>query len=483
MSPSNKTLPFLWLTRFFILSMLLVVCCSDLFFTMLGWDGLGLISFFLIVFYQNQRRITSGLFTLFINRLGDSFFIVSIVLLFLNYPSSDLFSFHIVDSILVVFLVLAFCTKRAVFPFSSWLPAAIAAPTPISALVHSSTLVASGLFLMMRYSYLIYQVSWLVSTLLIFTIFTSFYAGINSLFEVDIKKLIALSTLSHLGFIGLAFSRGLLRLAFFHILVHALFKSLLFMCMGDIIHCSGHSQDIRHLGSGFTTTPFSSQVMQLCLANLLGLPMLSGFFSKDLVLEMLAYSNLSYLLTFMVYLSVFFTYFYTFKIFLYSVKTSGVLPLILVHPSSSLHWGLLCVLGLFTIFSGRFFISVLFKRMLFVVVPFYVKIAPVVINFILFWFIFINKGMFLFLDKYLVSYFSSIMFLTKFVSSLSSFVFYSVSCESRKTCEDGFYYSLLNSYFYSISYFVSSKFLFVSSKFLFVSFLFVSFLFVSFYLF
>lgn len=159
MSPSNKTLPFLWLTRFFILSMLLVVCCSDLFFTMLGWDGLGLISFFLIVFYQNQRRITSGLFTLFINRLGDSFFIVSIVLLFLNYPSSDLFSFHIVDSILVVFLVLAFCTKRAVFPFSSWLPAAIAAPTPISALVHSSTLVASGLFLMMRYSYLIYQVS------------------------------------------------------------------------------------------------------------------------------------------------------------------------------------------------------------------------------------------------------------------------------------------------------------------------------------
>jgi NADH-ubiquinone oxidoreductase chain 5 len=168
----------------------------------------------------------------------------------------------------------------------------MAAPTPISALVHSSTLVAAGLYLIMRFYYLVYSSNFLMFTLLVLSVFTSFYAGLNALVETDMKKLIALSTLSHLGFIGLAFSSGLISLAFLHMLVHALFKSLLFMCMGDIMHCSHHSQDVRHLGSGFASAPFSCQVMHLCLANLLGLPMLRGFFSKDLVLEFLSYSNM-----------------------------------------------------------------------------------------------------------------------------------------------------------------------------------------------
>jgi len=107
------------------------------------------------------------------------------------------------------------------------LPIAIAAPTPISALVHSSTLVTSGLFLMIKYRYLIYSSSYLCSFLLTFSLFTSFYAGFNTVFEKDLKKLIALSTLRHLGFIGMSFSLGLLSLSFFHLLSHALFKSLL----------------------------------------------------------------------------------------------------------------------------------------------------------------------------------------------------------------------------------------------------------------
>jgi len=118
-APSTKTLPFLWLTTLFVLSMLLVVNCSDLFFTMLGWDGLGLISFFLIVFYQNQRSITSGLFTLLINRLGDSFFISSIVFMSFFYPSLDFYSFHVSSFGLVLLLIVSFCTKSALFPFSS----------------------------------------------------------------------------------------------------------------------------------------------------------------------------------------------------------------------------------------------------------------------------------------------------------------------------------------------------------------------------
>jgi len=129
---------------------------SNVFFVILGWDGLGLVSFYLIVYYQNQSSIFSGLFTLLINRVGDAFFLCSISLYFIYLP--DIFSFQSVvpsDTLSLFFLVLTFITKRAIFPFSPWLPIAIAAPTPISALVHSSTLVTSGLFLIIKYSYFI----------------------------------------------------------------------------------------------------------------------------------------------------------------------------------------------------------------------------------------------------------------------------------------------------------------------------------------
>jgi NADH-ubiquinone oxidoreductase chain 5 len=317
--------------------MILVVSCSDLFFTMLGWDGLGLISFFLIVFYQNRTRVTSGLFTVIINRLGDSLFILALVLLSASFPVFRFLRYHLFRLLLVFTLVLCFITKSAIFPFSSWLPAAIAAPTPISALVHSSTLVTSGLFLIIRYSYFFYCCPTLLCLLLVLTIFTSFYAGLNSLFEVDMKKLIALSTLRHLGFIGLAFSLGFIGLAFLHILVHALFKSLLFMCMGDIMHCSFHSQDARYLRGGISIAPFSSQVMQVCLANLLGMPLVSGFFSKDLVLETIGYSHLGYILAFVVYLNVGFTHFYTYKLFLYTLTPNSIIRFRFVHPVSSVH--------------------------------------------------------------------------------------------------------------------------------------------------
>lgn len=215
-----------------------------------------MVSFFLIVYYQNQSSVTSGIFTLLINRAGDRFFLVSIVLV--SYYSQDYFSWgYSCNRLVALFLVLTFMTKRAIYPFSPWLPMAMAAPTPISALVHSSTLVTAGLYLMMRFSSYLYSSYSIMAALLVLRVFTSFYAGLNTMFETDLKKLIALSTLSHLGFIGIAYSAGLLHLAFFHMLAHALFKSLLFMTIGDIIINLNHSQDIRYLSSGSLYTPFS----------------------------------------------------------------------------------------------------------------------------------------------------------------------------------------------------------------------------------
>jgi len=227
------------------------------------------------------------------NRVGDSFFLCRLMLIFYFMPDFTFFSSNISRTLVVIILVLTFMTKRALYPFSPWLPMAMAAPTPISALVHSSTLVTAGLYLMIRFSYLLYSSPDIIKYLFVARIFTSFYAGINTIFEVDLKKLIALSTLSHLGFIGMAFSIGILYLRFFHLLVHALFKSLLFMAIGDIMINLNHAQDARYLSGGYFITPFSVFLIRVSLLNLLGLPSLSGFFSKDLVLETMSYSNAS----------------------------------------------------------------------------------------------------------------------------------------------------------------------------------------------
>ncbi len=152
MSPYSKPSYFLWLTVLFVSSIVLVITIPNLIFAILGWDGLGLVSFFLIVYYQNQSSIVSGVFTLLINRVGDSFFLASLIIMFYTYPDFTFFSSDTPSLLLVVILVLTFMTKRALYPFSPWLPMAIAAPTPISALVHSSTLVTAGLYLIMRFS-------------------------------------------------------------------------------------------------------------------------------------------------------------------------------------------------------------------------------------------------------------------------------------------------------------------------------------------
>jgi len=285
-----------------------------------------------------------------INRVGDCLFIVSISLIVLFY--SDLWVSYITYPFLTFFMVLTFMTKRAIFPFSPWLPLAIAAPTPISALVHSSTLVTAGLYLSIRFSFLFYSNSLLMRFFLVVSIFTSFYAGINAIFETDMKKLIALSTLSHLGFIGLAFSCGLLYLSFFHLLVHALFKSVLFIAIGDIMTNLFHSQDIRFLSSGFNFTPSSFFTIMVSLLNLLGLPTIRGYFSKDFVLETCNFTYSSYFLVFTIFFNLIFTYYYTYKLFYYSFSTLKFTPYVLESKSSGLHTVCLTVLRVVGVIFG-----------------------------------------------------------------------------------------------------------------------------------
>lgn len=181
-------------------------------------------------------------------------------------------------------IIVAACTKRAQIPFSRWLPAAIAAPTPVSALVHSSTLVTAGVFLLIRLYPIIAHNNIFHVVLGLISCTTSLIAGIAAVVETDIKKIIALSTLSQLGVIISALRMGLPELATFHIITHALFKALLFICAGTILHLNRHIQDVRILGR-IAFMPVTRSCFFIANITLCAAPFLSAFYSKDQIIE------------------------------------------------------------------------------------------------------------------------------------------------------------------------------------------------------
>jgi NADH-ubiquinone oxidoreductase chain 5 len=219
------------------------------------------------------------------NRLGDLGVIVCIAWIF-DFGGFNLFScqhlFHINFSYVSLAIILAAITKRAQIPFSAWLPAAMAAPTPVSSLVHSSTLVTAGVYLLIRFSFLIK----LNYYLLLFSLLTITISGLSALFETDIKKVIALSTLSQLGVIIFSLAVGLKELAFFHLITHALFKSLLFLCAGFYIHSRVDWQDIRSVSKIYHAYPLLRLYFVVASLALSGAPFLTGFYSKDAIIEL-----------------------------------------------------------------------------------------------------------------------------------------------------------------------------------------------------
>nr|YP_010567876.1 NADH dehydrogenase subunit 5 [Lasmigona complanata]UZC55585.1 NADH dehydrogenase subunit 5 [Lasmigona complanata] len=277
---------FMLLIMAFVGSMNLLIFVPSLITILLGWDGLGIVSFALVIYYQNKKSLAAGMLTVLANRVGDALLILAICFLVnwgewrIGYSMTGSFS------VLICFLVvIGAMTKSAQIPFSAWLPAAMAAPTPVSALVHSSTLVTAGVYLVIRfYSTLIetQEVLWFLSKVGALTLLM---AGLSACFEVDLKKIIALSTLSQLGLMMFTVGVGFPLIAVFHLLTHALFKALLFLCAGSIIHFSSDVQDGRILGNLNCLLPFSSSCLVLSSVALCGMPFLSGFYSKDLILE------------------------------------------------------------------------------------------------------------------------------------------------------------------------------------------------------
>nr|YP_010585907.1 NADH dehydrogenase subunit 5 [Glossosoma caudatum]UZZ43630.1 NADH dehydrogenase subunit 5 [Glossosoma caudatum] len=314
---------FILLVLLFVLSMILLIISPNLISILLGWDGLGLVSYCLVIYYQNVKSYNSGMLTALSNRIGDVAILLSIAwmlnyggwnyIFYLNFMKDQFYML-----IIGYLIVLAAMTKSAQIPFSSWLPAAMAAPTPVSALVHSSTLVTAGVYLLIRFNVLL-QETLCFKILLLFASLTMLMSGLSANFEYDMKKIIALSTLSQLGLMMSILSMGYLELAFFHLLTHAMFKALLFMCAGVIIHSMSDFQDIRFMGGSVKFMPLTSICFSLSNLALCGAPFLAGFYSKDLILEIVCMSQINLVIFFFFFFSTGLTVSYSIRLIYFSL--------------------------------------------------------------------------------------------------------------------------------------------------------------------
>nr|YP_010554835.1 NADH dehydrogenase subunit 5 [Sternochetus olivieri]UYP50720.1 NADH dehydrogenase subunit 5 [Sternochetus olivieri] len=376
---------FIYLMVMFVFSMMLVIMSPNLISILLGWDGLGLVSYILVIYYQNVKSYNAGMLTALSNRIGDASILMSIAWMmemgswtFLNYI--DFFYSNKSMIWVAMFVILASFTKSAQIPFSSWLPAAMAAPTPVSSLVHSSTLVTAGVYLLFRFSDLFSEN--FMKFILYVSLLTMFMAGLGANFEFDLKKIIALSTLSQLGMMLVIFSLGEKMLAFFHLLIHALFKALLFMCAGFIIHNIMNCQDIRYMGSLISYLPVTCSCFNISNLALCGLPFLSGFYSKDLIAEILSMQFMNFMIYIMFFISVGLTVSYSMRLSYYVLLGDfNMLVLNFLKEEKNQMLKSMVIMVFLVIFKGSILIWLMFPTPYFIIMPFYMKIMTLMMIF------------------------------------------------------------------------------------------------------
>ena len=314
----------------FVCSIILLIFSPNLVSILLGWDGLGVRSYLLVIYYNNNKSFRAGILTLLTNRLGDGFLITRLgLVLIMGNNNFNIFSYILKDWELFLFLFLlrAF-TKRAQIPFRAWLPAAIAAPTPVSSLVHSRTLVTAGVYILIRlstffsislinYSYLVFGVVFFISSM------TILKARLSALLEKDIKKIIALSTLSQLGVIIIAISLEQYWIAFIHLIAHAFFKALWFVRGGGIIHNSNSYQSIYKSGRLINRNKDSIVRVIIAILGLCAAPFLGAYYTKEPLIEYYIYLPMGLIGEVVILRRVSLTFIYRFRfIFLINVLYS-----------------------------------------------------------------------------------------------------------------------------------------------------------------
>nr|WGT89465.1 NADH dehydrogenase subunit 5 [Sclomina guangxiensis] len=375
---------FYFLVLMFVLSMMMMIVSPNLMSILIGWDGLGLVSYCLVIYFQNYKSYSAGMLTVLTNRIGDVAILLAIAWM-MNFGSWHyIFYVSVWDNTwgvyLVLLIVLAGFTKSAQIPFSSWLPAAMAAPTPVSALVHSSTLVTAGVYLLIRFSDLLKSVD--CSFFLLLSVMTMFMAGLGANFEYDLKKIIALSTLSQLGLMMSILFIGYPILAYFHLLTHAFFKALLFLCAGLMIHCMSDSQDIRHMGVMINYLPFTSACFFISNFSLCGLPFMSGFYSKDIIIEMMSHSFFNLFIFSIFFVSVGLTVSYSTRLVFFCLSFNMNSYICQSYFEDGVMMKSMILLSFLAILGGSALSWLLFNCPTLILFPFYLKLLPLIFVFL-----------------------------------------------------------------------------------------------------
>ena len=285
----------------FTFSMLMLVMANNFLQLFFGWEAVGLVSYLLIGFwYTRESAVYANLKAFLVNRVGDFGFLLGIALILAHFGTLDyaaVFSSRSQTTILVaitlicILLFIGAMGKSAQFPLHVWLPDSMEGPTPISALIHAATMVTAGIFMVARMSPL-YELSETArSVVLVIGAITALFMGLVALTQFDIKRVVAYSTLSQLGYMTVALGASAYSAAIFHLMTHAFFKAVLFLAAGSVIIALHHEQDMRRMGGLQKYMPITYWTMLIGAIASAGIPGFAGFFSKDAIIEAVHHST------------------------------------------------------------------------------------------------------------------------------------------------------------------------------------------------